>query len=415
LFQSGGAQAFPTVGNYWSSSQYTINTGEAWLQFFSSGFQLVNGKNNFDYARAIRRVAISGVGSTQTLSITAANTDGFAVGQKIAGSSSGATGTITAINGTSVTITQTSATNFTTTDKIQGAGTAITGNPLSVTAAPFTTANVPQSSLAVNSTYYARVQYATTNASAATSSFSAWSSFATAASFLPTPGAALGGGYFGGQILDGTVYNLIVAPVTSGALNGQNGGASPSAIQYKTSASADVPSATVQNQVYGGLTTDLFKARAAHPVFSTFINGATGPNAGAFNLATGGAGGGTGIGGFNDWYLPAVNEIEILYFNLKPSTAINNSGQGINPNAVPARASGYNGSGPPAVGPAQTTSALFQDGGAQAFTTANAYVTSSEFSGDPQYVERKQFDDGGLINTNKNGSVYARAVRRISA
>jgi hypothetical protein len=57
--------------------------------------------------------------------------------------------------------------------------TAITGSPLSVTAAPFTTVTLPQANLATGRTYYARVQYATTNAAAATSSFSGWSSFAT--------------------------------------------------------------------------------------------------------------------------------------------------------------------------------------------------------------------------------------------
>jgi hypothetical protein len=289
--------------------------------------------------------------------------------------------------------------------------TAITGSPITVSAAPFTTANIPQANLAVSSTYYARVQYATTNASAATSDFSGWSGFATASSFAIPPGSLLGGGYFGGQINDGgTIYNLVVAPVTSGALNGQNGGASPTTIQYKTSASADLPSATVQNEVYGGPTTDLFKASAAHPAFSTFINGASGPNAGAFDLASGGAGGGTGIGGFNDWYLPAKNELEILYFNLKPNTTANSTTSGINPNAVPARASNYT-----AGNPARTTNALFQSGGGQAFSNALLYWSSTEVSSNTLNAWRQSFDNGFPSGGNKGDGRSARAVRRVSA
>jgi hypothetical protein len=288
---------------------------------------------------------------------------------------------------------------------------AVAGSPFTVSSAPFTTVNVPQASLTVSSTYYARVQYATTNTDAATSLFSGWSSFGTAASFTLTPGTAFGGGYYAGQINDGgTIYNLIVAPLTSGALNGQYGGASPTIIQYKTSGSADLPSATVQNEVYGGPTTDLFKASAAHPAFSTFINGASGPNAGAFNLATGGAGGGTGIGGFNDWYLPAKNELEILYRNLKPTTASNTTSWGSNPNAVPSATSNYT-----TTNPAQTTSALFQFGGAEAFSTANGYWSSTEDSSNALNAWIQVFLNGGQATNDKVNDRYARAIRRVAA
>jgi hypothetical protein len=55
---------------------------------------------------------------------------------------------------------------------------AVTGSPFTVSAAPFTTVNIPQAALTATSTYYARVKYATTNTTATTSSFSAWSGFA---------------------------------------------------------------------------------------------------------------------------------------------------------------------------------------------------------------------------------------------
>jgi hypothetical protein len=69
------------------------------------------------------------------------------------------------------------------------------------------------------------------------------------------------------------------------------------------------------------------------------------------------------IGGFSDWYMPAKNEIEICYYNLKSNTTSNFTGSGINPNAVPARASNYT-SGDPA----QTSATIFKSpSGAERF------------------------------------------------
>jgi hypothetical protein len=43
------------------------------------------------------------------------------------------------------------------------------------------------------------------------------------------------------------------------------------------------------------------------------------------------------IGGFTDWYLPARWELDIAYFNLKPSTANNSTSWGTNDYSVPKR------------------------------------------------------------------------------
>ena len=59
------------------------------------------------------------------------------------------------------------------------------------------------------------------------------------------------------------------------------------------------------------------------------------------------------IGGYSDWYLPAKNELEVCYYNLKPTTQSNNTSYGINANAVPARASNYTSGNP-----AQTTATI---------------------------------------------------------
>jgi hypothetical protein len=296
------------------------DTRYTWAQYFGNGIQNSAFKNIFYNARAIRRVAVTGLGSSQVLSIASAGSDSFAVGGYIAGVGSGATGIITAISGTTVTITQTSVTDFTLGEKIRGAGTAITGSPFTVSSSPFTTLSIPKSSLAVSTLYAARVQYATSNAVATTSSFSPWSIFTTAAIFVPAIGQAYGGGYFAGQISTAgngiADYNLIVAPVTSGTLFGQNGGVTPTTIRWKTSSSSDTNPPS-QNVVYGATATTTFSS-ATYPMFNWCLSNATGPNAGVYD-ATNATG--TGIGGFNDWYIPAKNELDILYYNLKPGPA----------------------------------------------------------------------------------------------
>ena len=275
--------------------------------------------------------------------------------------------------------------------------TAITGSPFTVSASPFTTVDVLQSALTVSSTYYARVKYATTNTAATTSSFSAWSSFGTAAAFVPNPGTAMAGGYFGGQSNDGgTIYNLIVAPVADGQYPGGGSGGTPTTVQYKTTNSADAPSATFQNEVYGsGATTagnDSF-----HPAFQW---------ASALN-----------IGGFNDWYIPAKNELSVLYFFLKPTTAGNNTSTGSNANSVSPYTPNTNyGTG----FPSQTTSTLFQSAGSESFAASTYYWTSTENAGSTANAYAQNFIDGEQNGTYPKDytagiGIYARAIRRVAA
>jgi hypothetical protein len=80
------------------------------------------------------------------------------------------------------------------------------------------------------------------------------------------------------------------------------------------------------------------------------------------------------IGTFSDWYMPAQNELEVCYFNLKPTTTSNNTSSGTNTNAVPSRGSDYT-----AGTPAQTAATDFQTGNTQAFA-AFFYWSSTEFS-----------------------------------
>jgi hypothetical protein len=113
------------------------------------------------------------------------------------------------------------------------------------------------------------------------------------------------------------------------------------------------------------------------------------------------------IGGFTDWYMPAQNELEVCYYNLKPTTTTNNTSSGINANAVPARASNYT-----AGTPAQTSATDFITGtGAEAFT-ASGYWSSKEASAtnaSPTY-----FTVGNQFVGNKITSYRVRAVRRVA-
>jgi hypothetical protein len=170
-------------------------------------------------------------------------------------------------------------------------------------------------------------------------------------------------------------YNLIVAPLTSGSLNGQFGGGTPTNIQWKNAATSDTNPPS-QNTVYGKPATDTFGAigAATYPMFAWCFNNATGPN------------GGGGIGGHTDWYIPAKNELAILAYNL---------------------------------GPNWTTAADFKSGtGAQAFTTNILdYWSSTEDSALTGGAFNQSFSDAAVYTSFKDsaGGKYARAVRRVVA
>ena len=75
---------------------------------------------------------------------------------------------------------------------------------------------------------------------------------------------------------------------------------------------------------------------------------------------------GLSIGGYTDWYLPARDELEIAYYNLKPTTTSNDTGYGANAYSVPARVSNYT-----AGTPAQTTVTAFQTGNSEAWVESH--------------------------------------------
>jgi len=104
--------------------------------------------------------------------------------------------------------------------------------------------------------------------------------------------------------------------------------------------------------------------------------------------------------------MPAKNELEVCYFNLKPTTASNSTSSVTNTNAVPSRGSNYT-----AGTPAQTVATDFQLGSTEAFA-ADTYWCSTEYnttSAWDQYFINGAQNDGGKRNTE-----YVRAVRRVA-
>ena len=132
-----------------------------------------------------------------------------------------------------------------------------------------------------------------------------------AAPVLPAIGAAFGGGFFAGTIshtADGVAtHALIVAPAASG-YNGQG------ALQWKT--------------------TDTTTA-GTNSTFDGYANTAAMETAGLANHPAANYCRGLTIGGFTDWYLPARDELDIAYENLKPYTYNNSTSWGINDYSVP--------------------------------------------------------------------------------
>jgi hypothetical protein len=190
----------------------------------------------------------------------------------------------------------------------------------------------------------------------------------------PVPGQAFGGGFFAGQIGVGGVatHNLVVGPLSS----------AQSTLQWKTSNT----STSGTSSVIDGPTNSSNMNNASHPA-AQFCEGLT-------------------IGGFSDWYMPAKNELEVCYFNLKPTTTSNNTSSGINPNAVPSRGSNYT-SGTPA----QTSATAFQSGGSEAFAAA-VYWSSTELSA--TYARGQAFTSGAQTSYFKTDPIRVRAIRRVA-
>lgn len=178
-----------------------------------------------------------------------------------------------------------------------------------------------------------------------------------------TLGQSYGGGYFAGYIshtADGNpTHALIVAPKATGA---SGSGYQNSSLAYALNQNAG-NGTNYSSSSIGTVANGAFDGAANMAVFVS-IGIANFPAAEFCKNLT--------IGGFTDWYLPSISELDIAYFNLKPTTDANSVSWGVNAYAVPKRSSNYTASFP-----AQTNIQLFSTG-SEAFAFSTQHWSSTQ-------------------------------------
>ncbi len=119
---------------------------------------------------------------------------------------------------------------------------------------------------------------------------------------------------------------------------------------------------------------------------------------------------GLSIGGYTDWYLPAKNEVEVLYYFLKPGTTLNNTSYGSNANAVSPQPISTNYT---TGNPAQTPVGIgFRSGETNCFEIGT-YWSSTEENANNAFGQG--FNNGIQTSAVKNiVTREVRAVRRIA-
>jgi len=170
----------------------------------------------------------------------------------------------------------------------------------------------------------------------------------------PTIGQSFGGGiYVGDYKLSSTNYRLIVAPANSAGVRANQ--------QFSTTDSSTAGSTSFlsyrdgYNNTYNALTASNFVAAA-------YARGLT-------------------LNGYDDWYLPSIEELMTVYWNCKPTTASNWTFSFFGPNqlfngstsnSIPSRPA-YSSSSP-----GQTTATILRSTGSEAFTTSSSWMGSSQ-------------------------------------
>jgi hypothetical protein len=192
---------------------------------------------------------------------------------------------------------------------------------------------------------------------------------------LPAIGAAFQGGFYGGLISQSAngvpTHALIIAPKSTGE----------SSRSCKTANTATSGAASS----FDGFANGEAAKDAAHPA-----------NQWARGLS---------IGGYDDWYIPALYELEILFRRFKPDDSEGSTaGFGANAYAVPPTTANYS-----ATVPGQTALVAFT--GAEAFPSAS--IGTSTQDGATTYIAQDwYYGEWGPVS--KTSSLTVRAIRKIA-
>ena len=200
------------------------------------------------------------------------------------------------------------------------------------------------------------------------------------------PGDSLEGGFFAGYISHTAnsvpTHALIVAPAATGATG--TGYTLITMKQWKTTQTTT----SGTSSEYDGAANSANMNNASHPA-AQFCEDLS-------------------IGGYTDWYLPAPAELEIAYYNLKPSTVSNTTSWGGNAYSVPTRSGNYTSGNP-----SQTTVIAFQTCNSEAFI-ADRHWSSRENGATDGYLLSFQDGDPYSDGFTKTSSRRVRAFRKVS-
>ena len=168
---------------------------------------------------------------------------------------------------------------------------------------------------------------------------------ASTPSGLPNIGDSFEGGYYAGLIshtADGNAtHALIICPIANAIGEAYTG--------TRISFGANTYMNTGSNSFYDGATNT--------SALATIIGGSGGIIDAVTSLS---------IDGYSDWYVPALAEMYVAYYNLKPTTDPNEGGNtGAGNYAVPQRTTNFQNSGGVGSDPAQTTLTNWQQGNGQ--------------------------------------------------
>lgn len=202
--------------------------------------------------------------------------------------------------------------------------------------------------------------------------------FSVGSATIPIIGSVYQGGYFAGQLsttANGVAtHNLVVAPLSTGQ----------SSKQWKTTGTST--SGTTSSFDGSANTAAMIAAGASDHPAADFCDQLT-------------------IGGYTDWYMPSIAELNICYFNLKPSTSLNYPLSGANNYSVPIRNNFTENN------PGRTTATDFQQYNTQAYSTTIYWTSTQTSSSGSSFID---FGNGQLSDINKVDSRLVRAIRKVA-